>query len=82
MKTRKAKPEPPGRERLQKWTLWKRKRDGLVCLLDEPPKVRFGVETVIQFHPPEADYVNIHRYCLHLWRKVGVNCELPPMNAV
>ncbi len=25
-------------------------------------------ETVIQFHPPKAEYVNNHQYCLHLWR--------------
>ena len=25
-------------------------------------------EAVIQFHPPRAEYVNNHRYCLHLWK--------------
>ena len=25
-------------------------------------------ETVVQFHPPKKDYVNIYPYCLHLWR--------------
>lgn len=25
-------------------------------------------ETVVQFHPPKAEYVNFHPYCLHLWR--------------
>lgn len=25
-------------------------------------------ETVIQFHPPESEYVNTHPHCLHLWK--------------
>jgi hypothetical protein len=25
-------------------------------------------DTVVQFHPAEEDYVNMHPYCLHLWR--------------
>lgn len=38
-------------------------------------------DMVIQFHPPEADYVNIHPYTLHLWRKAGTNdfVETPPL---
>jgi hypothetical protein len=32
----------------------------------------------LQFHPAKADYVSIHPYCLHLWRQVGPNHELPP----
>jgi hypothetical protein len=35
-------------------------------------------ETVIQFHPPESEYVNIHPYCLHLWRPQGLDLPLPP----
>lgn len=37
-------------------------------------------DLVIQMHPPKADYVNCHQYCLHLWRKAGTNefCERPP----
>ena len=35
-------------------------------------------DTVIQFHPKESEYVNCHPYCLHLWRKVGSDQELPP----
>lgn len=30
-------------------------------------------DLVIQIHPPKADYVNNHKYCLHLWRKAGTN---------
>lgn len=35
-------------------------------------------ETVVQFHPKESEYVNIHPGCLHLWRKQGTEHELPP----
>ena len=35
-------------------------------------------ETVIQFHPKEAQYVNHHPHTLHLWKKAGEEYELPP----
>ncbi len=35
-------------------------------------------DTVLQFHPPKSEYVNIHRFCLHLWRESGKNAETPP----
>jgi hypothetical protein len=40
-------------------------------------------ETVIQFHPPRAQWVNNHDYCLHLWRDPnwvapGSTFRLPP----
>ncbi len=25
-------------------------------------------ERVVQFHPPRAEYVSVHPFCLHLWR--------------
>jgi hypothetical protein len=34
-------------------------------------------ETVVQFIPAKKEYVNIHPYCLHLWRKHGEEYELP-----
>lgn len=36
-------------------------------------------DVVIQIHPPKSEHVNLHPYCLHLWRKCGTNdfCELP-----
>lgn len=39
-------------------------------------------DCVVQFHPPEAEYVNTHKGCLHLWRKKGVNWETPPKELV
>lgn len=29
-------------------------------------------EEVVQFHPPKSEYVNLHNYCLHLWKPLGV----------
>lgn len=33
---------------------------------------------VVQFHPAETDYVNVHPGCLHLWRFVGGEFPMPP----
>lgn len=39
-------------------------------------------ETVVQFHPPKAEYVNCHPHVLHLWRhKLGEPAR-PPMDLV
>lgn len=35
-------------------------------------------ECVIQFHPPQREYVNNHPFCLHLWKPIGKEIELPP----
>jgi len=34
-------------------------------------------ETVIQYHPPKESYVNLHEYCLHLWRKHDFEMPVP-----
>lgn len=39
-------------------------------------------DAVIQFHPPKSEYVNNHPYCLHLWKKIGENVEIPPSELV
>lgn len=39
-------------------------------------------ETVLQFHPRSENYVNTHEFCLHLWKRSGVEAELPPMSCV
>ena len=39
-------------------------------------------ETVVQYHPPESEYVNNHKYCLHMWRKIGYEFPLPPSNLI
>jgi len=35
-------------------------------------------DCVVQFHPPQAQYVNNHKYALHLWRPVAVDLPFPP----
>lgn len=35
-------------------------------------------ETVVQFHPRKSEYVNYMPFCLHLWKRVGSEYELPP----
>lgn len=35
-------------------------------------------DCVLQFHPPESEYVNNHPYCLHLWRPTGHDVPTPP----
>jgi hypothetical protein len=35
-------------------------------------------DTVIQFHPPESEYVNNHPFCLHLWRNTKNETKCPP----
>lgn len=35
-------------------------------------------EWVIQFHPNEKDYINIHPGVLHLWKPVNANLPTPP----
>ncbi|MGZ8317536.1 MAG: DUF7694 domain-containing protein [Telluria sp.] len=33
---------------------------------------------VMQLHPPKADWISNHQFCLHLWRPVGVEIPRPP----
>ena len=35
-------------------------------------------DSIIQFHPPESEYVNYHPNCLHLWRPHFLKIPLPP----
>ncbi len=39
-------------------------------------------DCVVQFHPPEAEYVNIHPDVLHLWRPQGYAIQTPPKEFV
>ena len=34
-------------------------------------------DTVVQYHPPEREYVNNHPHCLHLWRSTRHEIPLP-----
>ena len=35
-------------------------------------------ETVVQYHPPQSEYVNTHKYVLHLWRSTREAMPRPP----
>lgn len=35
-------------------------------------------DCVVQYHPPESDYVNQHPNCLHLWRPTSGGLIRPP----
>jgi hypothetical protein len=37
-----------------------------------------AADCVVQFHPPESEYVNHHPFCLHLWRPIGEQIKTPP----
>lgn len=39
-------------------------------------------EVCVQFHPAESEYVNVHPYCLHIWRSQNEKQPTPPMNFV
>jgi len=34
-------------------------------------------DVVIQFHPAEKDYINMHEYVLHLWRPINMMLPIP-----
>lgn len=35
-------------------------------------------EWVVQYHPAASDYVNVHKFCLHLWRPFDGKMPRPP----
>lgn len=35
-------------------------------------------DAVVQYHPPKSEYVNIHQFCLHLWRPTEQQLPMPP----
>lgn len=39
-------------------------------------------EVVMQLHPAKSEYVNIHPYCLHLWRPLEQKIPMPPVEFV
>ena len=36
-------------------------------------------DVVMQLHPADSKYVNVHPYCLHLWRPIGQTIPTPPL---
>ena len=39
-------------------------------------------EVAIQFHPAASEYVNVHLYCLHLWRPNEVELPIPQRSMI
>ena len=39
-------------------------------------------ECCVEYHPKKSDYVNVHPYCLHIWRPIGVEIPTPPTSFV
>lgn len=39
-------------------------------------------ETVVQYHPPKAEYINCHPYCLHLWKPFAMQLPRPTPDLV
>lgn len=39
-------------------------------------------EIVMQLHPKKSEYVNIHKYTLHLWRPTTERIPTPPLYIV
>lgn len=39
-------------------------------------------ECVMQLHPAKKDYVNNHKYCLHIWKPIMKEIPTPPKNFV
>lgn len=35
-------------------------------------------DCIVQFHPPESEYVNNHPFTLHMWRPIGEQIKTPP----
>lgn len=35
-------------------------------------------EIVMQIHPRTSDHINVHSFCLHLWRPHNIDIPLPP----
>lgn len=39
-------------------------------------------DVVIQYHPKETEYINHHKFTLHLWKKIGEEFLTPPIYLV
>lgn len=35
-------------------------------------------ECCVQYHPAKKDYVNNHKYCLHIWKPIEQELPMPP----
>ena len=37
---------------------------------------------VVEYHPPASRYIDVHKHCLHLWRPIGIEMPMPPLEFV
>lgn len=35
-------------------------------------------DIVVQFHPPKSQYINMHKFTLHMWRSTTTSITTPP----
>lgn len=35
-------------------------------------------DCVVQYHPPQSEYISLHPHCLHLWRPIVDKMPMPP----
>lgn len=42
----------------------------------------FDHETVMQLHVAKNEHINVHNYCLHLWKPVNDTIPMPPREYV
>lgn len=35
-------------------------------------------DAAMQLHVPASDHINVHPYCLHWWKPIGLNLPRPP----
>ncbi len=39
-------------------------------------------DCIVQYHPPKNEYVNNHKFCLHLWRPTNMDIPRPSKHMV
>ena len=39
-------------------------------------------ECCVEYHPAKEEYVNIHKYCLHIWKPQNAEIPIPPKSYV
>ena len=39
-------------------------------------------EACVQYHPAKHEYINMHKYCLHIWRPIDEKLPIPDKSMV
>ena len=56
--------------------------DGMACYLNDKRYKAPREMAIIASWAGGGEYVNLHPYCLHLWKKIGEETDLPPKEFV